>query len=69
MARKRFEDARLVLVGEMPVCDPSKIPAYVAKDIGRTIYDAVVLAFQQPGVREDYQRWKAERERGAASLL
>lgn len=67
MARKRFEDARLVLVGEMPVCDPSKIPAYVAKDIGRTIYDAVVLAFQQPGVREDYLRWKAAREaKGAA---
>ena len=59
MARKRYEDARIVLVGEMPVCDPSKIPAYAARDIGRTIYDAVALAFQQPGVREDYQRWKA----------
>lgn len=67
MARKRFEDARLVLVGEMPVCDPSKIPAYVAKDIGRTIYDAVSLAFQQPGVQEDYLRWKAAMEaKGAA---
>lgn len=67
MARKRFEDAQIVMVGEMPVCDPSKIPVFVARDIGRTLYDAVALAFQQPGVQEDYLRWKAAREaKGAA---
>ena len=67
MATRKYEDARIVLVGEMPVCDPSKIPAYAARDIGRTIYDAVVSAFQQPGVREDYQRWKdAQKSKEAA---
>lgn len=67
MATRKYEDARIVPVGEMPVCDPSKIPVFVARDIGRTLYDAVALAFQQPGVQEDYLRWKAAREaKGAA---
>lgn len=64
---KRYEDANIVRVGEMPVCDPSKIPAMVAMDIGRTLYDAVVLAFQQPGVQEEYARWKACRAQEAAN--
>lgn len=64
---KRYEDANIVRVGEMPVCDPSMIPASTARVIGKTIYDAVVLAFQQPGVQEEYTRWKARRAQEAAN--
>lgn len=68
MATRKYEDARIVRVGEMPVCDPSKIPVFVARDIGRTLYDAVTLAFQQPGVQEDYLRWKAARDAQEAAV-
>ena len=61
--QKRLEDAEIVLVGEMPVCDPSKIPAGTRRVIGKTLFEAVAAAFQDPAVQEDYQRWKAERER------
>ena len=61
--QKRLEDAEIVLVGEMPVCDPSKIPAGAKRVIGKTIFNAVVAAFQNPEVQEDYKRWLAERER------
>lgn len=68
MARKRFEDARLVMVGEMPVCDPSKIPDSVRRVIGKTVYEAVVAAFQDPEMQEYYRKWMAAREGKADSV-
>lgn len=67
MAAKRYEDASVVLVGEMPECNTAAIPRGTARVMGQCILDAVAEAFQQPGVQEDYQRWKAAREaKGAA---
>lgn len=63
MSARKFEDAEIILVGEVPVCDPAKIPTATARVVGQTIFNAVAQAFQSPEVQEDYRRWKAERER------
>jgi len=51
----------------MPNCeihiDTEKIPEYVRLDLLSLAYDAVVAYFQQPGVEERFQRWKAEKEK------
>ncbi len=41
----------------------SKIPAYTATDLAQAAFSAVKQAYQQPEIREEYERWKAERER------
>lgn len=63
---KNYEDASVVLVGEMPVCNTAAIPRGTARVMGQCILDAVAQAFQRPDVQEDYLRWKAERERRMA---
>lgn len=42
--------------------DTSKIPDYVRYELLSVIYDATVAYFQQPGVSEKYELWKAAKE-------
>ena len=46
--------------------DTSQIPEHVLLELLSIVYDATVAYFQQPGVVERYQRWKAEKEKKAA---
>ena len=59
---KNFEDARIVLTGEMPVCNPAAIGQVASRVIGQCLLEAVAQAFQNPEIQEDYRRWKAERK-------
>ena len=45
--------------------DTSKIPSYTATDLAQAALAAVKQAYQRPEVREEYERWKAERERSS----
>lgn len=53
----------------VPLSDPGikiatgKIPTYTATDLAQAALSAVKQAYQRPEVREEYERWKAERER------
>ena len=42
------------------------IPEHIRFDLLSIIYDATVDYFQQPGVAEKFERWKAEKEKRAA---
>lgn len=46
--------------------DISQIPEHVRLELLSIVYDATAAYFQQPGVEERYQRWKAEKEKKAA---
>ena len=46
--------------------DTSQIPEHVRLELLSIVYDATAAYFQQPGVEERYQRWKAEKDKKAA---
>lgn len=41
--------------------DTSAIPDHIRCELLSIVYDATVTYFQQPGVPEKFERWKAER--------
>ena len=45
--------------------DTGQIPEHIRLELLSIAYDATVAYFQQPGVEEKYQQWKAERVRRA----
>lgn len=48
---------------DVPCLDVAKVPSSVKMTLAQTLFQAINLAFQDPEVQEDYQRWKAERSR------
>ena len=52
-----------ILTSDMPEFDPGKVPAAVRRAVGQTFYEAIAEAFQVPGIREEFERWQAERKR------
>ena len=47
--------------GTMPKLDTKKIPKAERENIAQIVFDAVQREFQDPEVRAEYERWKAER--------
>ena len=48
---------------DFPRLNVEQIPTSVKVTLAQTLFKAINLAFQDPEVQEDYQRWKAERRR------
>lgn len=48
---------------DFPRLNVNKVPNSVEVTLAQTLFKAINLAFQDPEVQEDYQRWKAERSR------
>ncbi len=48
---------------DVPRLDVERIPESVKFTLVQTLFKAINLAFQDPKVQADYQRWKAERSR------
>lgn len=48
---------------DVPRLDVERIPESVKFTLAQTLFQAINLAFQDPEVQADYQRWKAERSR------
>lgn len=46
-----------------PCLDVKQIPDSVEFSLAQTLFREISLAFQDPEVQEDYQRWKAERNK------
>lgn len=46
--------------------DTSQIPEHIRLELLSIVHDATAAYFQQPGVEERYQRWKAEKAEKAA---
>ncbi len=46
--------------------DTALIPEHIRFDLLSIIHDETVVFFQQPGVAERFERWKAEKEKRAA---
>ena len=46
--------------------DTILIPEHVRLELLSIVYDATVAYFQQPGVEEKFQQWKAEKAKRAA---
>lgn len=46
---------------DFPRLDVNKVPNSVEVTLAQTLFQAINLAFQDPEVQADYQRWKAER--------
>lgn len=48
---------------DTPRLDVEQIPDSVEFPLAQTLFREISLAFQDPEVQEDYQRWKAERNK------
>ena len=46
---------------DFPRLNVEQIPTSVKVTLAQTLFKAINLAFQDPEVQADYQRWKAER--------
>lgn len=42
--------------------DTGAIPQYVAHNIAQVAFRGILRAYNDPAIRADYERWKAERE-------
>lgn len=51
----------MVNENDFPRLDVNKVPNSVKLTLAQTLFQAINLAFQDPEVQADYQRWKAER--------
>ena len=49
--------------------DTSQIPEHVRLELLSLIYNATAAYFQQPGVEEEFERWKAEKARRVAESI
>ena len=47
--------------GTMPLLDTKKIPKAERANIDQLVFDAIQREFQNPEVRAEYERWKADR--------
>ena len=47
--------------GTMPRLDPKTIPKAEQAHIGQLVFDAILREFQNPVIRAEYVRWKADR--------
>lgn len=55
---------KIELVGEI---DTRKIPEHVRLNLGEAIYKSLLEDSKRPGFREGFERWKAERAKGATA--
>lgn len=46
--------------GTMPRLDTKKIPKAERANIGQLVFDAIQREFQNPEIRAEYERWKAD---------
>jgi hypothetical protein len=52
-----------VLTCPAPRINHGAIPRHTQSNIARLVLDAVQRDFQRPEIKEDYERWLAQRER------
>lgn len=56
-----MKNLRAVPLGSAPPVDTTSIPASTAHNIAQVAHRALLRDWNDPAIREDYRRWKAER--------
>ena len=51
----------MVKVGTCANIEPEMIPAAVGREIARALLTAILRDYDDPEIKADFQRWKAER--------
>lgn len=47
--------------------DPASVPSYVKENIAQVVYTSALRDWNNPEIRADYERWKAERKARASA--
>jgi len=47
--------------------DPASVPSHVKENIAQVVYTSALRDWNDPVIREDYERWKAERKARASA--
>ena len=47
--------------------DTRAIPQHIKENLAQAAFRSILQAYNDPAVRSDYERWKAERERAATA--
>ena len=59
--RARLKNKNMVKVGTCANIEPEMIPAAVGREIARALLPAILRDYDDPEIKADFQRWKAER--------
>lgn len=41
---------------------PANVPGYVSENIAQVAFSSILKAWNDPAIRADYERWRAERK-------
>lgn len=52
---------KAVLIAPASPLDTAQIPAHVARNLAQAAHRAILRDWNDPEIRADYERWKAER--------
>ena len=55
-------------MNDLPKISPADIPDDVYEIGCRVLKSSIDLLFEKPGIREDYEKWKAKRYQGKESV-
>lgn len=56
-----MQEMRTVLIAPAAPLDTAQIPAHVARNLAQAAHRAILRDWNDPTIRADYERWKAER--------
>lgn len=56
-----------VLVTAHGSIDTGAVPQHIKENLAQAAFRSILRAYNDPAVRSDYERWKAERERAATA--
>lgn len=56
-----MQEMRAVLITPAAPLDTAQIPAHVARNLAQAAHRAILRDWNDPEIRADFERWKAER--------
>ena len=56
-----MRELKAVLITPAAPLDTAQIPAHVARNLAQAAHRAILRDWNEPTIRADYERWKAER--------
>ena len=56
-----MQEMRAVLITPAAPLDTAQIPGHVARNLAQVAHRALLRDWDNPEIRADYERWKAER--------
>lgn len=54
---------------EYPTIKPESVPEPVEYDVAKAVYRGILAYFEQPEVKERFERWREERKKAGKAVM